>query len=264
MPGPTREWVTFTDPADPDRPLHVDVTFLTSRWDCIFGRGCQGVLDERAPELVQGCCSYGAHFSDKADRDRTVRMAKRLTAEEWQFRDVGRKRGTYAKSGKKEWRTRLYRDACIFLNRADFPGGAGCAFHVHAERNGLHHSDVKPEVCWQLPLRRVLVVDDEDHEFTRLTEFGRDGWGEGGEDFAWWCTEAPEAFVNSKPVYRSLEPELRKMLGDGLFEEIADYLDARMVAPEPPVPHPAAVPVTLGRSRNGRRASRAASAARHG
>jgi hypothetical protein len=65
-------------------------------------------------------------------------------------------------------------------------------------------------------------------------------------------------------VYRSLEPELRKMLGDGLFEEIADYLDARMVAPEPPVPHPAAVPVTLGRSRNGRRASRAASAARHG
>ena len=26
-----------------------------------------------------------------------------------------------------------------------------------------------------------------------LSEFGRSGWGEGGEEFAWWCTEAPEA-----------------------------------------------------------------------
>ena len=44
MSGPTREWVTFTDPADPERPMLVDVTFFTSRWDCIFGNGCQGVL----------------------------------------------------------------------------------------------------------------------------------------------------------------------------------------------------------------------------
>ena len=42
-----------------------DVTFLLSRWTCIFGDGCQGVLTGPAPELVQGCCSYGAHFTDE-------------------------------------------------------------------------------------------------------------------------------------------------------------------------------------------------------
>ncbi|MGZ8766090.1 MAG: hypothetical protein ACXW2C_10415 [Acidimicrobiia bacterium] len=255
MSGPTREWVTFTDPADPERPMLVDVTFFTSRWDCIFGNGCEGVLTAPTPELVQGCCSYGAHFSDKADRDDTVRWAKKLRADEWQFRDVGHRRGIYAKVGKKEWRTRLVDDACIFLNRPGFPAGAGCAFHVHAANNDLHHSDTKPEVCWQLPIRRIPVTDDEGEEFTRLTEFARDGWGEGGEDFGWWCTEAPEAFVNARPVYRSLEPELRKMLGDALFEEVAAYLDTRMGPGAPPVVvHPAQaqqVPIHLGPSRNG-------------
>jgi len=254
MPGPTREWVTFTDPADPERPMLVDVTFFTSRWDCIFGNGCEGVLTAPAPELVQGCCSYGAHFSDKADRDDTVKWAKKLTADEWQFRDIGRRRGIYAKVGKKEWRTRLVDDACIFLNRPGFTSGPGCALHVHAANNDLHHSDTKPEVCWQLPIRRIPVTDDEGEEFTRLTEFARDGWGEGGEDFGWWCTEAPEAFVNARPVYRSLEPELRKMLGDKLFEEVAAYLDTRMEPGAPPVVvHPAQakqVVITLGPSRN--------------
>ena len=46
----------------------IDVTFLLSSWQCIFGHGCQGVLTEPAPELVQGCCSYGAHASDKKDQ----------------------------------------------------------------------------------------------------------------------------------------------------------------------------------------------------
>src|SRR5262249_35022575 len=69
MSGAVREWVTFPDPKDEGRTWQIDVTFLLSNWTCIFGRGCQGVLTERAPELVLGCCSYGAHFSDKQDRD---------------------------------------------------------------------------------------------------------------------------------------------------------------------------------------------------
>ena len=34
---------------------------------CIFGCGCKGILDEPAPKLMQGCCSFGAHFVDDAD-----------------------------------------------------------------------------------------------------------------------------------------------------------------------------------------------------
>ena len=64
-----------------------DATFLTSRWTCIFGQGCQGVLTEPAPELVHGCCSrYGAHFIDGKDIRRVEKAAATLTDEEWQFK----------------------------------------------------------------------------------------------------------------------------------------------------------------------------------
>jgi hypothetical protein len=260
--GPTREWVSFDDPKEEGRRWQVDVTFLTSSWQCIFGDGCQGVLTEPASEMVQGCCSYGAHFSNRKDRDRVVRAAKKLPADVWQFAKAGRKNGIYAKSGKdedgkQEWRTRLVDDACIFLNRPGFPAGAGCALHLQSMRTGAHHSELKPDVCWQLPLRCVDEEQDDGTVVSTLSEFGRDGWGEGGEDFAWWCTEAPEAFTASEPVYRSLAEELRKMMGTELYEQVARYLDGRGRSQPPPVRHPAEVPVKFtGRRSQGRTALR--------
>ncbi|HEX5588074.1 MAG TPA: hypothetical protein VFZ17_12260 [Acidimicrobiia bacterium] len=251
MARAVREWVTFPDPKDKGRRWQVDVTFLLSNWQCIFGNGCQGVLTEKAPELVLGCCSYGAHFSDVADRDQVVRAARELSADEWQFAKIGRKKGIYAKAGKDddgvmEWRTRLVDDACIFLNRDGFAAGPGCALHLHAMRTGQHHADLKPEVCWQLPLRRLDEEQDDGTVVTTLTEFGRSGWGEGGEDFAWWCTEAPEAFSAMEPVYVSMRAELRKMLGKRLYRSVVDYLDERAGSgAREPVTHPAAVPVTI-------------------
>ena len=254
MPGPAREWVTFDDPKEDGRRWQIDVTFLLSHWQCIFGCGCQGVLTERASDMVQGCCSYGAHFSNRKDRDLVVRVAKDLTDDEWQFRANARKKGIYAKcgkdeDGKQEWRTRLVDDACIFLNRPDFHLGAGCALHVHAMRTGKHHSDLKPEVCWQLPLRRVDEEQEDGTVVSTLTEFAREGWGEGGDDFAWWCTEAPEAFTGKEPVYRSLGVELRKMLGDRLYKRVVAYLDERSRARPEPVRHPAQTKVSLGATR---------------
>ena len=249
MGGPTREWVSFDDPKE-DRVWAIDVTYLLSSWTCIFGSGCQGVLTEPAPELVQGCCSYGAHFSDKKDRDHVVKVARRLSDDEWQFASVGRKKGVYAKAGKDEdgvteWRTRLADDACIFLNRPGFAGGVGCALHIHAERTGQHHSDVKPEVCWQLPLRQIDEEQEDGSVNSRLTEFARDGWGEGGDDFAWWCTEAPEAFVGAEPVFRSSAAELRKILGKKLFAQVTEYLEERLQARPAPVVHPTEQQVKL-------------------
>ena len=252
MTGPVREWVTFQDPRRKKHVWHVDVTFLTSRWTCIFGNGCQGVMEEPAPELVQGCCSYGAHSSGKKDRKQVERAAKRLTKEDWQFRKKAEKKGLWAKVGKDDYRTRLVDGACIFLNRPGFGAGPGCALHTFANRVGEHHSDIKPEVCWQLPLRNIEDYDEDANDgivYHRLTEFARHGWGEGGDEFAWWCTEAPEAFVGHEAVYRSLEPELRKMCGDALFEEIAEYLDARLAIEQEPVLHPAQVPIVLGPTR---------------
>ena len=111
-----------------------DVTFLESNWTCIFGHGCQGVLTGPTPELVQGCCSYGAHFTDEKDAQRVERAAKRLTADQWQFKAKGQRRRPRSVKKNGEIVTRLVKDACIFLNRPDFHRGPGCALHVHGDR----------------------------------------------------------------------------------------------------------------------------------
>ncbi len=128
------EWFSFPDP-DEDRTWVFDVTFLESAWTCIFGRGCQGVLTGPAPELVQGCCSYGAHFTGKADVKRVAAAAATLSDEQWQFRHKAlpsSKQGKlrFARTGKEgQLATRTVAGACIFLNRPGFPGGPGCALH---------------------------------------------------------------------------------------------------------------------------------------
>jgi hypothetical protein len=249
MAATSREWITIPIAGKEKRQWQVDVTFLASSYRCIFGQGCQGVLTEPAPELVHGCCSYGAHASDKKDKRKIEKLAKELGEDEWQFRSVGLKRGVWKSVGKDDERTRLVDGACVFLNRPGFPTGPGCALHQHAERTGKHFSETKPTVCWQLPLRAVDRDEEDDSITSILTEFGREGWGEGGEEFCWWCTEAKEAFTAAEPVYKSMEPELRLMLGDDAYEQVAKYIDSRFATGSPPLPHPAEVPVSLGRTR---------------
>ncbi|MFZ4515916.1 MAG: hypothetical protein ACOYN3_06355 [Acidimicrobiia bacterium] len=244
MSGATREWVAFDDPKEKGRQWMVDITYLASHYNCIFGCGCKGVLTAPTPELQQGCCSYGAHYSDKADRTRTERAAKRLPAEYWQYRDVGLEKGVSANVGEFG-RTRLVNDACIFLNRVGFETGPGCAFHFYAQDSGEHFLELKPEVCWQVPLRREDREEEDGTVTSILTSFDREDWGEGGDDFAWWCTEEPEAFTGREPLYRSSEAEFRAILGDALYEQVATYLDARMASIAPPAKHPAEVRVQL-------------------
>lgn len=240
FPADRHEWLSFEDPEE-DRTWLFDLTFLLSRWTCVFGRGCQGVLTERAPELVQGCCSYGAHFTDDADRARTEEAATTLTSEEWQFRPIGRKKGVVEQGDDGAWTTLLVDDACIFLNRPGFAGGAGCALHQAAVNRGLRHLDLKPEVCWQLPLRRVDSTDDVGHVTSTLREWKRRDWSEGGFEFAWWCTEDPEAFVGDRTVLSEMREEIIEMIGLPIYELLLAAVAERT---SPPLPHPAVrVPV---------------------
>jgi hypothetical protein len=240
VPPDAHEWVSFEDP-DEDRTWVIDVTFLESAWNCIFGRGCQGVLTEPAPELVQGCCSYGAHFTGDADAERVLTAASTLTPAQWQFRSRGmRPDGPLRRTKSGEAITRLVGGACIFLNRPDHEGGAGCALHRAALERGMAPLELKPDVCWQLPLRREDVVGQDGHVTSTLTEWKRRHWGRGGADFAWWCTEAPEAFSASMPVYRSMEAELTAMTSPEVYTLITDYLAMRRKSRQATwVPHPA-------------------------
>jgi hypothetical protein len=221
------EWFSFEDP-DEDRTWMFDVTFLLSNWTCIFGAGCQGVLTGPAPELNQGCCSYGAHFRDKADYKRVIPYAKRLTSKQWQFRDVATKRGGFAIRQKNgDWRTRLVGDACIFLNRPGFAGGEGCALHIGALDAGERFIDWKPEVCWQLPIRQVDSTDENGHVTSTVREWKRRDWGEGGFEFHWWCTDAPDAFVAKDPVYITLADELVETVGRDVYKALVEHLEDR-------------------------------------
>lgn len=54
-----------------------DLTWLTSRWGCIFGQGCHGIRPGRGES--DGCCTLGAHYSDEDDEQRVIGHARRLT-----------------------------------------------------------------------------------------------------------------------------------------------------------------------------------------
>ncbi len=223
VPRETHEWVSFDDP-DERRTWLFDVTFLTSNWQCIFGAGCQGVLTGPAEDLVQGCCSYGAHFTDKADAKRVERAAKTLTEDQWQFKSRGTA-GVVRTTKGGDQMTRLVKGACIFLNRPDFERGPGCALHVAALDRGESYITLKPDVCWQLPLRRDDEVLEDGHVLTRVTQWERRNWGKGGDDFHWWCTEAPEAFTGTSRVVDSMRDELSAMCGEKVYRRLAAYLD---------------------------------------
>ena len=235
VPEDLHEYVSFDDPEE-DRTWVFDVTFLLSDWTCIFGRGCQGVLTGPAPELVQGCCSYGAHFIDDEDVATVEAAAARLTKDQWQFRKQGRK-GIVEKDPEGSRITRLVDGACVFLNRPGFAAGAGCALHQAALAAGERPMDWKPDVCWQLPLRLQEHTDDHGHVTSTLREWKRRDWGEGGFEFHWWCTDGPEAFVGATPVYESMRDEITELVGATVYAMLAKQLVARRRRAR--LPHPA-------------------------
>lgn len=237
-PTPCDEWVSYDDGAE---TWLFDKTFLTSRWSCIYGCGCQGVLTEPAPEQQEGCCSYGAHFADGADRKKVKASAARLRADQWQFRSAARRAGgAFARNDDGAWTTILVDDACVFLNRPGFEGGTGCALHAAAVEAGERPMDWKPEVCWQLPLRLETTTDELGHVTHTLRRWRRRDWGDGGGEFAWWCTESDDAFVGSTPAFVSLRDEIIGLVGEGPYEWLT-----RAFAAEP---FPQAVPAPTRRA----------------
>ncbi|MFC4495225.1 hypothetical protein ACFPA8_13895 [Streptomyces ovatisporus] len=262
-----RAWVEFPDPADADQVFRCDLTWLTSRWNCVFGQGCQGIRPGRATD---GCCTLGAHFSDEDDERRVASHVARLTPETWQYHDVGMATGWVQEAADAEddeeddaegevteyegelededdygngdgdgdaddgpeRQTRRIDGACIFHNRPGFAGGQGCALHMLALREGKEPLETKPDVCWQLPIRRTFEwverPDGEQVLVVSIGEYDRRGWGSGGHDLHWWCTSAPSAHGAGKPVYESYRPELTELMGESGYERLAELCAQRL------------------------------------
>ena len=229
--GFPRAFVEFVDPADSDQIFRCDLTWLTSRWSCIFGRGCRGIYANRPHD---GCCTLGAHFADRDDERRVGRAVRQLTAAQWQHRSAARKGGwvelenpEHVAEGEQPGRkTRIVDGACIFLNRPGFPGGQGCALHLLALDQGRELTETKPDVCWQLPIRRQYrtVTRTDDTRYTEVTigEYGRDGWGPGGADLDWYCSSNTEAHQGTSPVYVNYRAELTALMGPAAYDVLVD------------------------------------------
>jgi len=224
-----RQWIEFVDPVDDTNVYRCDLTWLTSNWECIWGNGCKGI-DAKNPDV--GCCNLGAHFSDKADLKRTKKYAELLTPEIWQNFKEGNKNGFVEKDDDGEKKTRAFNGACIFHNRNGFEGGDGCALHILAGQLGVNPLVTKPDVCWELPIRRtyenVERADGVEITYINIGEYNRRGWGPGGEDLNWYCTTATEAHIGARSVYRSYEPELTELMGKHAYDILAEFCDARM------------------------------------
>ena len=240
-PNFVRDWVEFENPANPEEIFKCDLTWLTSYWQCIYGNGCCGI-DSDKPDA--GCCSDGAYYTGKEDEKRVFEAAKKLTRADWQFYDQARPKKAGGKLQiteiglDKDRKTKKVNDSCIFLNRVGheapgYTGSFGCALHHLALKQQVHFVDTKPDICWQLPIRRsweTREYGDEQITVVVIGEYTRTAWGEGGADFDWYCTSNSEAHVGKVPVYQSSEVELTKMMGPKGYAELVELCDSRMAA----------------------------------
>jgi hypothetical protein len=194
-----------------------DVSFLRSNWTCIWGHGCQGILDRPAPERGEGCCSIGAHLDDDEARNISA-LAATLEPGVFEHHVAAADGGVFADESRTN--TRLVAGACIFLNRPGFEGGTGCALHLAAEAAGESPIEWKPTVCWQLPIKVDWATGDDGRELATVHRWTRADWGEQGEEMAWCCTEGDLAYVVDRPVIDSLREELTEIVGVDVYVEL--------------------------------------------
>ncbi len=236
LDGPAT-WAEFADPADPAQRFRVDLSWLTSSWTCIFGNGCKGIYADRPND---GCCTLGAHFTDDDDVARVQAAVAELSEAEWEHHPGYGRNGGKDPSRLGKWteveddvrKTRVVDGACIFLNAPGFPGGAGCALHLHAVHQGHPPHTVKPDVCWQLPIRRsyrtVTRPDDTTYLEITIGEYDRRGWGAGGHDLDWFCSGSTLAHIGREPVYRSSRAELVELMGEAAYAVLEVRCDAHL------------------------------------
>ncbi len=232
-----RTWAEMPDPANPGQRFRVDLTWLTSSWTCIFGAGCKGIYADRPDD---GCCTLGAHFTDDDDVERVQAVVAELGEDEWQMHPGRGRYGEKDPARLKAWtekedgarKTKVVEGACIFLNRPGFPAGAGCALHQHAVLTGRPPHEAKPDVCWQLPIRRsyrtVERPDDTSCLEVTIAEYDRRGWGPGGHDLDWYCSSNTEAHVGAEPVYRSNRAELTTLMGEEGYAQLVLRCEAHL------------------------------------
>ena len=224
-----RAWVEFADPGRRRRSVfRCDLTWLTSRWTCIFGSGCHGhlrrppgrrLLHPRRALLRQGRREAGRGSAPSE-----------LTAEDVAVPRDGRKKLVDRADEDGARKTRVVDGACIFLNRPGFAGGAGCALHGLALRTGRHAArDQAGRLLAaadpaDLPHTSSAPTAPTYLEVDRSREYDRRGWGPAGTTSTGTARATPR---RTSAASRSTSPtraELAELMGAAAYDELARAL----------------------------------------
>ncbi len=203
---------------DGDTVWRFDREFLTSRWTCLWGRGCLGIGPTPEEHLGLGCCSVGAELADVDEARLVAALAATLDPGRFEHHGDASTGGVFSDETRSN--TAVVDGACIFLNRPGFAGGAGCALHLAALDAGETPIGWKPSVCWQLPLKVDWEARPDGGEVATVRRWSRRDWGEDGETMAWCCTEGSRAYTGDRPVVESLSAELEMLVGTAVHVEL--------------------------------------------
>lgn len=231
--GATRDWVEFLiQDGDEKKRFRIDVSFMLSNYSCMYGHGCPSVL-MRGATNDGGCCQLGVMLTED-DVEQVQAAIQKMEPDDADNYTQIKEGSWYRKHDDDDyndeypWHTRTKGGLCIMSNRVDGPTGKpGCSLHALASRLGVNHSETKPVICWQIPLS-LTVSDDVAGDVTLYTLTATPGntWGasttRNPAHIGWWCTETADAYGHTgKPVYITNEVELRKMIGDMAYEQMA-------------------------------------------
>jgi hypothetical protein len=235
-PGATMEWLEYTlDNPLFDKPVRyrVNASFYNSHWSCQYG-SCPGILMTGANEPDMACCQIGVTFG--TDFERVAEAVAELTPADWDHAGTDwQDRWYYTKKRKVKGKTvhvpagtQLGERGCILANEAGGPAGKpGCALHHLAVRTGRPIWETKPDICWQIPFA-VTHQEFEDEYVVTVDGSVAQAWGCDDSDeighLGYWCTETPDAYVGLDPVWVSAEGELRQLMGDFGYEQMAERL----------------------------------------
>ena len=221
-------WISFSD--EENTTWLFDLTFLTSGWSCTFGTTCKGT--EPDDNGARGCCAHGAYLVDAQEEDLVIDSANRLTPDQWQNHGLVDEPDDLFDRVNDEVMTGRIGDACIFLNDREFDGGHGCALHIGALAAGERPLDWKPAVCWQVPFRLEEYEDGAGTRTVVVRAWRRSDWGEGGDDFGWWCTDELLPGTPETATWIHHQDELIELVGAAPVALLAAYLAEQETAVE--------------------------------
>ena len=223
-----REWVEFYDPDNPEHLIAADLTWLLSRWTCVFGTpACQGTVAGRPDD---GCCSHGAFLSDDDDRARLDDAVKQLTDEDWQFREKGLGRKGYLEmdeyDGKPNLRTRKYKGACVLPEPTRIPRRHRMRSAQQGAQAGRRAVDDEARCVLAAAHSPHSGVGGRGPTAPRCSRRGsRSTTAAAGVRAERTCTgtapATPTRMSAPRQVWESYAPELTELLGEKAYSELA-------------------------------------------